>query len=350
MLEFKRQLPDSYKWYFGGTEEWPLERRQKLVQDITEDQGLTLLKFGISRILLLRALFSLKELDYNHRSKALVDAIVTSHNIIIVHNQLIRFPDIAFFVSPIPLHIAAMVILYGHMSHCERLSRQEMIEDVWMALDMLPRFRWRWERKDLNGGHPLISKLAEKVLNVNLRAVGPTKDPVLLSELDWDTDSPGMLASPALAAQPQLRVHPGTPTMSHTPYSSGGGMGPGVYGPLPRGAVANTNPIKGIQGSMGTTQDKLAEVPTGLFYPFYPENQMTTGPTVSGPHDDGAANGDAQDPPGYGHLLAAAAQPNGTYGCQPSSETYMLEEIVPVQGNQVWMNVSQRSVSYGHQG
>jgi hypothetical protein len=271
----------------------------------------------------------------------ILKAIVTSHNIIIVHNQLIRFPDIAFFVSPIPLHIAAMVILYGHMSHCERLTRQEMIEDVWMALDMLPRFRWRWERKDLNGGHPLISKLAEKVLNVNLRAVGPTKDPVLLSELDWETDSPGMLASPALSAQPHLRVHPGTPTMSHSPYSNNGGMGPGVYGPLPRGASANSNSVKGLQGSMsnGTTQDKLAEVPTGLFYPFYPENLMSAAPTVSGPHDDGGTDGDAQDPQGYGHLLAAAAQPNGTYGCQPSSETYMLEEIVPTQGNQVWMNV-----------
>jgi hypothetical protein len=133
-------------------------------------------------------------------------AIVTSHNIIIVHNQLIRFPDIAFFVSPIPLHIAAMVILYGHMSHCERLSRQVMIEDVWMALGMLPRFRWRWERKDLNGGHPLTSKLAEKVLNVNLRTVGPTKNPVLLSELDWGTDSPGVLSSPAFSGQQQLRA------------------------------------------------------------------------------------------------------------------------------------------------
>lgn len=353
MLEFRRQLPDSYKWYFGGTEDWPLERRQKLVQDITEDQGLTLLKFGISRILLLRALFSLKELDYNHRSKALVDAIVTSHNIIIVHNQLIRFPDIAFFVSPIPLHIAAMVILYGHMSHCERLSRQVMIEDVWMALDMLPRFRWRWERKDLNGGHPLISKLAEKVLNVNLRTVGPTKDPVLLSELDWETDSPGMLSSPALSGQQQLRVHPGTPTMSHPPYSNGG-VGPGVYGPLPRGVTVSTNPVKGLQGSVGnsTTQDKLAEVPPGLFYPFYPENPMSAASgTVSGPHSDaGTTGGDAgQDPQGYSQLLAAAAQPNGTYGCQPSSDSYMLEEIVPAHGNQVWMNVSQRSMSFAHQ-
>lgn len=73
MMEFRRQLPESYKYYFGGTEDWPLEKRQELVRSITEDQGLTLLKIGISRILLLRALFSLKELDYMHRSRALVD-------------------------------------------------------------------------------------------------------------------------------------------------------------------------------------------------------------------------------------------------------------------------------------
>jgi hypothetical protein len=39
MLEFRRQLPDSYKWYFGGTEDWPLKRRQKLVQDIQKIRG-----------------------------------------------------------------------------------------------------------------------------------------------------------------------------------------------------------------------------------------------------------------------------------------------------------------------
>ncbi|EEB98221.1 hypothetical protein MPER_02314, partial [Moniliophthora perniciosa FA553] len=77
--------------------------------------------------------------------------IITSHNTIIVHSQLIRYHDIAFFTSPIPLHIAAMVILYGH---------------VWLAIDMLPRFRWRWERKDVAGGHPLIARLAERVMEV----------------------------------------------------------------------------------------------------------------------------------------------------------------------------------------
>ncbi|KIK81187.1 hypothetical protein PAXRUDRAFT_15381 [Paxillus rubicundulus Ve08.2h10] len=362
LLEFRSQLPENYKHYFGGTEDWPLERRQELVRDITEDQGLTLLKFGISRILLLRAIFSLKELDYAHRSRALVDAIVTSHNIIIVHNQLIRFPDIAFFVSPIPLHIAAMVILYGHMSHCERLSRQVMIEDVWMALDMLPRFRWRWERKDLNGGHPLISKLAEKVLNVNLRTVGPPKDPVLLSELDWDTDS-GLLSSPPMTSQQQVHMQQQqhqhqhqqkTPIMAHPPYQNGGNItGPGIYGPPPRTSSQNTTPVKGVgaQISAGNAGDKLAEVPTGLFYPFYPENPMGSinNAQMSGMSNEGGSVNSDGNNSDYAQLLAAAAaQPNGSngsYGCQPSQDSYMLEEIVPAHGppnshaGTIWMNV-----------
>ena len=70
---FIRQLPDAYKYYFHGTADWDYERRQKLVENITEDQGLTLLKIGISRILLLRALFSSKELPYQSRQRALTD-------------------------------------------------------------------------------------------------------------------------------------------------------------------------------------------------------------------------------------------------------------------------------------
>jgi hypothetical protein len=355
MTEFRRQLPESYKYYFGGTEDWPLEKRQELVRGITEDQGLTLLKIGIARILLLRALFSLKELDYLSRSKALVDAIVTSHNIIIVHNQLIRFPDIAFFVSPIPLHIAAMVILYGHMSHCERLSRQVMIEDVWMALDMLPRFRWRWERKDLNGGHPLISKLAEKVLNVDLHSVGPPKDPVLLSEPDWETENV-ILGSPSMASPRLQQQQQKTPTMAHLSHQpEANAPGSVAYGS--RTGSQSTTPVKsaGAQISPGVLGDKLAEIPTGLFYPFYPENPMgsITNSQVSGNEGGNANNDNGGD---YSQLLAAAAaQPNGadgTYGYQPSQDSYMLEEIMPVSvptnshTGAIWVNVNQKSVRY----
>ncbi|KAK0480237.1 fungal-specific transcription factor domain-containing protein [Armillaria novae-zelandiae] len=295
MVEFRRGLPDKYKYYFSGTEEWPMERKSKLVQEITEDEGLTLLKVGISRILLLRALFSLKELTYAQRRKALVDAIITSHNTIIVHSQLIRYPDIAFFTSPIPLHIAAMVILYGHMSKCDKLPRHTALEDVWLALDMLPRFRWRWERKDVNGGHPLIAKLAERVLEANLHQVGPATHPVLLSEADWDEDT--VLKSPNLTKSQQ-----NTPTLSTPPYGPGPQNGP-PYSPQQRqmngGAMNGTTP-----------PGKNAPMPDcgHMFYPFYPEAGQSEVNGVEGHnHQD------------YSQLLAVAAVP-------PSQDSYMSEE------------------------
>lgn len=75
MVAFRSNLPEKYQYYFTGTGDWPLERRQKLVQDITEDLGLTLLKIGIARILMLRALFSSKELSYEQKHKALTDGM-----------------------------------------------------------------------------------------------------------------------------------------------------------------------------------------------------------------------------------------------------------------------------------
>src|SRR5690349_1918272 len=73
MTEFRKTMPERYTYYFGGTQDWPLEKKNKLVQDITADEGLTLLKIGIARILMLRAIFSSKVLSYDQRHKALVD-------------------------------------------------------------------------------------------------------------------------------------------------------------------------------------------------------------------------------------------------------------------------------------
>ena len=83
MVEFRKQLPEAYKYYFGGTENWSMDDRVKLVEQITEDQGLTLLKIGIARILLLRALFSSSELTYSQRRRALADGESTSKRLLI---------------------------------------------------------------------------------------------------------------------------------------------------------------------------------------------------------------------------------------------------------------------------
>ncbi|KAF8240685.1 hypothetical protein L208DRAFT_1384110 [Tricholoma matsutake] len=387
MLEFRKSIPERYRYYFEGTSEWPLEKKSKLVQDITENEGLTLLKIGIARILLLRALFSSKELSYAQRHKALVDAIITSHNTIVVHNQLIRFPDIAFFTSPIPLHIAAMVILYGHMSKCEILPRQTALEDLWLALDMLPRFRWRWERKDFNGGHPLIAKLAERVMEVDLQQVGPVNHPSLLCEPEWDED---------IVMSPVGKSQQSTPTLTPSPYAIAA-VAPGavVYGPHPRPknggvlgqALQGQQAVKGKGGnakksvgagstSGGSTpsdNQQLVDVPAQLFYPFYPETQVgsmpppasvpgnvsgNVGPGVGvGPgaggvvaSPNGSVNGSSSGGGGggsvsahqrdYSGLLAAAA---ATYGYQ-SSDSFVSEERDPKlsvqqqQGMQMWVN------------
>ncbi|KAJ7158908.1 fungal-specific transcription factor domain-containing protein [Mycena filopes] len=304
MSEFRRSLPDKYQYYFGGTDEWDLADKTKLVQDINEDVGLTLLKVGIARLLLLRALFSSTELHYEHRHKALIDAIVTAHNVIIIHSQLIRFPDIAFFTSPIPLHIAAMVILFGQMSKCDHLPRPTAIEDLGLALDMLPRFRWRWERKDLNGGHPLIFELASHVMGVDLHAVKPATHPVLLSEPEWDEDS--AMPSPMSASQ---HTSP-TPTNSYPPQAP--------YGPHPRSMNGGQVHAASVNGGGAK---HLVDIPTGLFYPFYPEENG---------HPPAAAPGGQEQ--GYGHILAAAAThgQHGSYGGQGSHDTYMSEERNPM--------------------
>ena len=91
----------------------------------------------------------------------------------------------------------------------------------------------------------------------------------------------------------------------------------------------------------------LADVPAGLFYPFFPEkatgseNGQTAGETADNPgggvgDGQGAGSGDGN----YGSLLAAATQPI-PYGYHSSHDSFMLEEKDPVPvvpGMQMWMS------------
>lgn len=274
LVEVKRQLPDRYQRYFKGSESLPHEQRVQLVMDITEDEGLTLLKLGISRILLLRVLFNSETLTMPQRQRALTDAVTTAHNIIIIHNHLIRFPDIGFFVSPIPLHIAAMVILYGYMSQSGSLDKAIVVQDIWMALDVLPRMRWRWQRKDVNGEHPLIANLAEQVLDLHLRDVVPSGDAMLISEQDWDTEVLG---------GPVAKHEPSTPVMTSANTSFPPGSGP--YSQVPMNGL----------GQRRDSKQTLPDLPSNLFYPFFPERKIN-----SRGHD-------------FNELLAAASQQTNEY-------------------------------------
>ena len=219
-----------------------------------------------------------------------------------------------------------MVILFGHMSKCERLAREVAMEDVWMALNMLPSFRWRWERKDLQGGHPLIGKLAEQVLKVNLHQVAPTSAPMLMSEQDWDTDG----LSPKPANPPQQSATP--PTRPSFPYPSTPGPTSAVASP---GKIPKPNPTP----NPNTPHDKkLAELPAGLFYPFYPGDQNVAAGAVAAAVSNGT-NGQALT-----EILATATSGSPTFtrfGAYANPEFIMEEKEGPssaTSGMQMWIN------------
>jgi hypothetical protein len=112
--------------------------------------------------------------------------VITSHNVIALHQHLTRSPDVAFFVSPIPIHLAAMVILYAEISNCIHIPRTVAKHDIHVALTIVPNRRWRWQRKDLHASHPLISALAERHYGTDfIRSLGPPPPPILMSEIAW---------------------------------------------------------------------------------------------------------------------------------------------------------------------
>jgi hypothetical protein len=210
-----------------------------------------------------------------------------------------------------------------------------------MALDMLPSFRWRWERRELNGSHPLIATLAEKVLGVNLRQAGPSSHPVLMPELDWEiegTHSP--VATHTSSSTPSL-------SNTNTTYNHGTSSTPSFPGSPPIGPAVPApsrilvpNGANGTGASGGTTgplETKLAEVPPSLFYPFYPEGPqaqarsagampssaaaaVAVAAAAAGGTSGSGAGGD------YTQLLAVANQQHtGAWGAS-GEESYMLEE------------------------
>lgn len=190
-----------------------------------------------------------------------------------------------------------MVILFGHMSKCEILPRQTALEDLWMALDMIPRFRWRWERQDAAGGHPLIARLVERVMNVDLHSIGPATHPVLIPEPDWDEDC---------TPSPRATSSQTTPTISNAAYGQGGAIPYGsVARPLNGTAMGHISP--NAVNVNTTPGKKLVDMPAGLFYPFFPEAPVSQEVLQGSGRPPQAAQNEPHSGHEYSHLLAAAA-------------------------------------------
>jgi len=107
-----------------------------------------------------------------------------------MHASLTQIPDIGFFVSPLPLHLAAITIIYGQSCGFTTISYETGYEDVYSALHVTPALRWQWGRKDAAGGvHPITIELANRVFKrrppVSDR---PKSTSVFMPEEDWEDD------------------------------------------------------------------------------------------------------------------------------------------------------------------
>lgn len=191
------------------------------------------------------------------------------------------------------------------MSKCDRLPRHHAIEDVWLALDMLPRFRWRWDRKDVKGEHPLIAALAERVMEVPLaNMTGPPGQSMLLPEVEWEHEE---------ESGSNGNSGNGTPTFGNTStrYSH-----ISQQRPLPQyQASGGPSTLPPQQQRKGDSGESLADFPPGVFYPFYPEADEQGG---------GAHTNSAQ-------VLAMLAAQHDGYGVSGSAppQQYMEEEWSP---------------------
>lgn len=261
--------------------------------------------------------------------------MITSHNILTIQMQLTSFPSVAFFVAPSPIHIAAMVIIYGIISKCDALPYARAREDVCSALHIVPLFRWRWNRKDAHGSHPLIVSLAKKVFGSDVLSVaGPLGPPILIPEWDWTTgmmgDSAPGLMSPARdglsmsshAHQHQSMVNGGGSSGmyhqdgTHTSPVSATTNGPwdpqaqqqmvthGGHSRQHSGMISNgTNPATSPQQQHAHPQQH-PHSPHDTFAP-HPHNNGIMGPHGSSSHDSSSSSSSQQPP----HLTQAHYSP-----------------------------------------
>jgi hypothetical protein len=206
-----------------------------------------------------------------------------------------------------------MTIIFGRIVGSDHLSMKRSLDDVWLALNMLPHLRWRWERKDQQGMHPIISKLAEKVFKVNLRDKHREEMPgVLLPEVQMvdyeqleerppsvflgrERDKPGrwsVSSSPvrAIAPSPGLRLF-----QHNSEASSINGMPPSsLPKQSPRHSLTSllsadsgstmsppgTNGVGLLHRPLTTPASEAGwpNISAGLFYPYNEENPLNAAP------------------------------------------------------------------------
>lgn len=220
-----------------------------------------------------------------------------------------------------------MIIIYGVMCDCSILERQRSLDDVWLALSMLPHLRWRWERKDMQGMHPIISKIAEKVFKVNFSQIKEEYSPgALIPEIptsEYDAAE--------LRPQSALKGKMGRWSANSSPVPQGG-----AYDSQRSPVVSSSSSALMAPGLIHRPTPQLAssmqpwpEPLVGLFYPFDQENpanlqRWPNYPQGSSGHPDAPSSvpPEVSMPPGSPTFYRSM----GAVGCQPGQQSFINEE------------------------
>jgi hypothetical protein len=161
-------------------------------------------------------------------------------------------------------------------------------------------------------------------MGVSLHTITPAAIPILLSEPEWDEH---------MSVQSPVPSHNSTPgTSSKSIYASTTTTGT-VYGPHQRS-------LNGTSGALSSPGKHLAEVPTTLFYPFFPEAQANALTAESSGASGTTASGNGQ-PRDYSQVLKVVAAAQEGISGQPQA-SYMSEErdvSHNVAQEVVWVNV-----------
>lgn len=157
----------------------------------------------------------------------LYPAVITAHNVLSVQAHLTTFPESNFFISPIPVQVAAMIILFAAISKVETLAWGLAKEDILTALKLSQPRRSLPIPPHLpsSGVHALIHKLAVKVYGAAIdtsAGSGPLPPPMLIDEMYW-------LPSTILTSDRPPRIEdvwnqpaPGDPDSQPLPVGLGG--------------------------------------------------------------------------------------------------------------------------------
>jgi Fungal specific transcription factor domain len=202
--------PRHYQELFVGHSHWGIDQRRKLLTSrVTPECGITLLKYGVLRMSVLRRIFNNNDVSTHLRYKTLHDgvlndispissslsvllhpftAVIAAHNVLVIHAQLATYPEATFFVSPMPIYIASMIILLAVLSRVETLAWGLSKEDIQLSLKLYSLFRWRWPRHQDTGLNLLITRIAKKYYGYKFpMETGPCLPPILLDEMYWLT-------------------------------------------------------------------------------------------------------------------------------------------------------------------